>query len=208
MFSYMGLPEFGVINSADSTIFHDMLMEPAHNHIGDFLPVPYDQLVPGMYTTQEYAAEPDQAAAAVAAFNSEVATAAIWRRRRHETDRLMNLAPQSLTMTTMNFTTVPSDAPQLQAGLEEFENQLKTNANELRNGWGAVIITEPQKDLKRVDVIITWDEVQIENGQSGTGRERQFDPGDGRERQSNSPDQQPSTSISTVMHNTLTAPGA
>ena len=27
-----------------------------------------------------------------------------------------------------------------------------------------MIITEPQKNLKRVDVIITWDEVQVENG--------------------------------------------
>ncbi len=76
----------------------------------------------------------------------------------------MNVAPQSLTISTMNFTTVPADAPQLQAGLEEFENLMKTNANELRNGWGAVIITEPQNNLKRVDVIITWDEVKIENG--------------------------------------------
>ncbi len=164
MFSYMGLPEFGVINSADLTILHDLLQEPAHNHMGHLRPIPYDQLVVGMYTTEEYATTPDQAAAAVTAFNNELDSGQYGVEGGSKLIDFMNVAPQSLTISTMNFTTVPSDAPQLQAGLEEFENLMKTNANELRNGWGAVIITEPQNNLKRVDVIITWDEVKIENG--------------------------------------------
>jgi len=45
-----------------------------------------------------------------------------------------------------------------------FTTELDANSNELLNGWGAVIITEPQKNLKRVDVVITWDEVQVQNG--------------------------------------------
>ncbi len=164
LFSYMGLPEFGVINSADLTILHSLLQEPAHNHMGHLRPIPYDQLVTGMYTTQEFAANEDEAAAAVAALNTEIANGAYGIQGGSTLINFMATAPQSLTLASMNFTTVPADATQLREGLEFFEGEMKTNSNEMLNGWGAVIITEPQNNLKRIDVIITWDEVQVENG--------------------------------------------
>ena len=58
--SYMGLSEFGVKNSADSEILHELNMPPAHNHMGKLLPVPNDQLVVGMYTTRQLEAEEGQ----------------------------------------------------------------------------------------------------------------------------------------------------
>ena len=36
--------------------------------------------------------------------------------------------------------------------MKYFDRALDENPNELLNGWGVVIITEPQKNLKRVDV--------------------------------------------------------
>jgi hypothetical protein len=74
-------------------------------------------------------------------------------------------AIQFLPLTSMTFTSVPSDATQLREAIQFFEHELEANRAELLNSWGIVIISEPQKNLKRVDVIITWDEVQLEGGQ-------------------------------------------
>ena len=55
--SYMGLAEYGVETSADQEVLFEMTHEPAHNKMGVLLPIPFDELVPGMYTTREFAAE-------------------------------------------------------------------------------------------------------------------------------------------------------
>jgi len=162
-FSYMGLPEFGVHNSADTTIIHEMLQEPQHKSLGQLLPVPYDQLVPGVYTTQEFAAEPNQADAAIAALNAQVKDGAFPVEGGTDLKTYMT-GVQFLPVSSYTFTSVPSDATQLRSAMQFFAEQLKENANELLNGWGAVVVTEPQKNLKRVDVIITWDEVQVNGG--------------------------------------------
>ena len=61
--SYMGLPEYGVASSADTKVLHEMTMEPAHNHMGKLLPVPYGELAPGAYTTAQFEGDnPDSAA--------------------------------------------------------------------------------------------------------------------------------------------------
>jgi hypothetical protein len=163
IFSYMGLPEFGVHNSADTTIIHELLQEPQHNHVGKLRPVPYDQLVPGMYTTRQFEAGSDEAAAAISALTTELNGGAYpVEGGTTFRDYLANI--QFLPLASFNFAPVPADASELRDGIEYFTEELDANGNELLNAWGAVIITEPQKNLKRVDVVITWDEVQVENG--------------------------------------------
>jgi hypothetical protein len=157
--SYMGLPEFGVATAADREILHEFTFPPAHNHIGAVLPIPYDELVVGAYTTREFAAEAGSEDEAVAAFNAEIEAGG---QLKLMTDHFGQ--SQSLPLTNLRFTTVPSDAPELQAVLEEFEHKLALEPEELLNAWGGIIITQNQADLKRVDLFIVWDEVEIESG--------------------------------------------
>ena len=163
--SYMGLPEFGVHNSGDTTVIHELMMEPQHNHVGRLRPVPYDQLVPGMYTTREIEAEissdiPD----VLAAFNTETNNGQFPVENGLTMLSYMNTV-QHLPVASMTFTQVPADAVELHESLEFFDEELHTHRNELLDAWGVIVISEPQKDLKRVDVIITWDEVELLNGQ-------------------------------------------
>jgi hypothetical protein len=167
-FSYMGLPEFGVHNSADTTIIHEMLQEPQHKSLGQLLPVPYDQLVPGVYTTREFDAEDGQGAAAIAALNKEINGGNFPVEGGTTLIAYMNNI-QFLPSTSLTFSNVPADATQLRSAMQFFTEQMDENANELLNGWGAVVVTEPQKNLKRVDVIITWDEVQVNGGSIALG---------------------------------------
>jgi hypothetical protein len=159
----MGLSEFGVINSADVVILHDLLMEPAHNHLGHLRPIPYEQLVPGMYTTREFEAEEGEAVNALAAFNTELNGGEYMVENGITLKSYMETV-QHLPLASMNFSPVPADATQLREVMEEFDHLLVENDNEMLNGWGVVIISEPQGNLKRVDVIISWDAVQIEGG--------------------------------------------
>jgi hypothetical protein len=41
---------------------------------------------------------------------------------------------------------------------------LESENKELLDAWGAIIITPNQGNLKRIDIIINWQEVQLENG--------------------------------------------
>ena len=72
--SYMGLPEFGVKAAAETEILHELMQPPAHNHMGKLLPIPFDQLVVGAYTTRQVDAVEagEDPAAAIAAFDSEL----------------------------------------------------------------------------------------------------------------------------------------
>jgi quinol-cytochrome oxidoreductase complex cytochrome b subunit len=158
--SYMGLGEFGVRTSADSEIIHEMVKEPAHNHMGVLLPVPFEQLVPGMYTTREIEALPGEEGDVLAAFNEEVQQRPDYNMLLDYMDTQQHLALPS----GFNFTPVPADAPELRAAMHDFAEMLEENEVELHNAWGAVIVTDTQANLRRVDVIIVWDEVQIENG--------------------------------------------
>lgn len=157
--SYMGLAKFGVVTAADITIIHELTYPPAHDKMGILLPVPYDQLVPGMYTTREIQAEGGQEMAAVSAFNSEI------EGNNQEQQILNELQNQDfLPISSLNFSTVPADAPELRHVLEEFEAMIARESDELVNAWGGIIVTQNQQNLKRVDVIVSWDTVQIENG--------------------------------------------
>jgi quinol-cytochrome oxidoreductase complex cytochrome b subunit len=156
--SYMGLPEFGVKTSADTELTHELLMPPAHNHMGKLLPVPYDELAVGMYTTRELEAEEGQAAAAVAAFNAEIDG------NGQEALVLTELVADHLDVDGLSFATLPTDSGELIHAMEFFDERIHDHfADELVNGWGAVIVTQVQASLKRIDVVIVWNEVVIEN---------------------------------------------
>ena len=156
--SYMGLPEFGVQTAPDQEILNELTFEPAHNHMGWLRPVAYDQLVIGAYSTRQMAAEEDQEAAAVEAFNAEL------EETGEAAELITHLKAANLGIETVNFTTVPADAPELAHVLEQFEEELSANNVELFDGWGVMIITPNQHNLKRIDLVINWQEVQLENG--------------------------------------------
>ncbi len=185
MLSYMGLAKFGVRTSPDIEIFHDMTFPPAHSHVGTLLPVPFDQLVPGAYTTTEIDAEnaakadstktSDQITqdvnAAINSFNQDIDTTLITRvdtsqatQQKMVTDVLVGANYLILPGNTLTFRAVPSDAPQLHQQLVFMHDEIAAAPTELVNPWGAIIITQNQANLKRIDLVITWDEVQISNG--------------------------------------------
>jgi quinol-cytochrome oxidoreductase complex cytochrome b subunit len=157
--SYMGLPEFGVTNAADAELSHELLMPPAHNHMGKLLPVPYDELAVGMYTTREFEAEAGQSAAVVGAFNAEI------DENGQEALVLEALLADHYQLSNLSFSTLPTDSGELIHAMEFFEDRIQHHfADELVNGWGGVIISQAQANLKRIDVVIVWNEVVFESG--------------------------------------------
>lgn len=166
--SYMGLAEFGVATSPEIEIFHEMTFPPAHSHVGKLLPVPYEQLVPGMYTTRQVSAEDGQELAAISAFNSEIDTLEVQTPTGPATMQEMMKAEfeaQHLAVPAdLTFTAVPADAPELLRQLEYFASRLEKENVELNDAWGGIIITQNQDGLRRIDLVISWNEVEIENG--------------------------------------------
>lgn len=151
--SYMGLPEFGVRITADQDILHELVKPPAYNRMGLFLPVPYDQLVVGAYTTREIEAEPGQEEAAIAALNEELAGTEAGQALR---TRLINT--DNLNVQDIRFTTIPSDATELRAVIEEWQELMAARTAELPDATGMVVITQTQDNLKRLDAVIMWRE--------------------------------------------------
>lgn len=153
--SYMGLAEYGVAASADTKIIHEMVMEPAHNHMGKLLPIPYDRLVTGAYTTAQFDGDnPDSAAIN---FNTEIAD----NGQREQLASQLNAAHVATNFQNLPFVAVPDNAPELLEALEFFHHELEENDQELYNAWGAIIVTQNQDNLKRIDVLISWDEVEL-----------------------------------------------
>ncbi|MBL8117428.1 MAG: cytochrome bc complex cytochrome b subunit [Anaerolineae bacterium] len=170
--SYMGLAKFGVATSPDSEIMHELTFPPAHSHVGKLLPVPYEQLVTGMYTTRQSEGDDADVSSIVNAFNEELnlaysgtivspgGTAATLGAGIQDV-----LSSQHLEVSSINFRSVPSDAPELKKVLDFMAEEIHHNDDYLVNGWGAIVISQNQSNLKRVDLIISWDEVELENGQ-------------------------------------------
>jgi ubiquinol-cytochrome c reductase cytochrome b subunit len=158
--SYMGLSEFGVVNSADVNILHHLTMEPAHNHIGILRPVPYDELTPGVYTTRQFEAEEGDVANVVNAFNVEIEE----NGTREFAQTYLGIQNHLELPGTMTFTPFNDTGSELYHVIEEFHHEIENVNRELYNGWGGMVVTEPQTNLKRVDVFIVWQEVQIEAG--------------------------------------------
>jgi quinol-cytochrome oxidoreductase complex cytochrome b subunit len=162
--SYMGLAEYGVTTSADVEVMHELVMEPAHSHIGIVRPVPFDQLVPGVYTTEQIRLErevnPADFATDFADFNARVTeNGQAQAIRDHLTSQANQLAIGAIT-----FRPVPAEAEELHHVLVEFYEAMEAERLELRNGWGAIVISEMQPNVVRVDVVVLWDEVVINRG--------------------------------------------
>ena len=175
--SYMGLAKFGVETSPDTEILHELMYPPQHSRVGALLPIPYEQLVPGMYTTRQVEGDPAESATIAAAFNQEIAlpytgtinspalTTGVANAKKTVGDGLLDvLSEQKLAISSVSFRDVPSDAPELLHVLSILGEDIAKNSNYLVNGWGAIVITQNQDNLKRADLVISWNEVQVENG--------------------------------------------
>jgi quinol-cytochrome oxidoreductase complex cytochrome b subunit len=160
--SYMGLPEFGVMNSADTDVLHEMTKEPAHNHVGVLLPVPFDELTPGMYTTRQFDAEPGDEANVVRAFNVELDNGNFRVEGNQTLLQYLAGAPH-LPLNSLNFTVLPANTG-LGHAMHKFNEMMHQRSAELLNGWGLIIVSDWQQNLKRVDVVVSWDEVVLEGG--------------------------------------------
>jgi hypothetical protein len=158
--SYMGLPEFGVQTAPDQEILNELSYEPAHNHMGLLRPVPFEQLVVGAYSTREFAAEPENAEAAIEAFNVELEETGLLEALVGELER----GHLDLSRINLSFKPVPPDAPELEHVMEDFARMVQRESQELYNGWGVVIITPNQPGVKRIDIVLNWQEVQLLNG--------------------------------------------
>ena len=157
--SYMGLPEFGVATVPDQEIAHELSFEPAHNHMGLIRPIPFNQLVPGAYTTRQFEASDEDAASAIEALNAELEETGF------ETRILSDLERGGAALSSLNFAEVPADAPELHHVMEEFTHMIDEAGQQMLNGWGAIIITPNQTNLKRIDIVMVWDQVVVEDGQ-------------------------------------------
>ncbi len=155
--SYMGLPEFAVATSAEIEILHKLTMEPAHSHVGPARTIPFEQAVPGMYTTAQIGAA--DARSTISAFQSRI-------NENGELAQMRNVlvSRDHLVALPSNFRPVPDDAPQLKHLLEMLAHDLKKYGEELPNAWGAIVITEDQPNLRRIDLVISWDGVEVVNG--------------------------------------------
>jgi quinol-cytochrome oxidoreductase complex cytochrome b subunit len=164
--SYMGLPEFAVSTSAETEIIHELTFEPAHSHVGIARTVPYEQLAPGLYTTAELHAESADRRNAVQDFNARVIENGQLEQLSNQLIGADHLGPDAMPSA---FRVVPDDAPELHHVLEELDHKIAEYPEELPDAWGAILITESQDGLRRMDVAISWDGVVINEGQVQIG---------------------------------------
>ncbi len=161
--SYMGLAKFAVQTSAETEIVHELTFEPAHSKVGTGRTIPFDQMIVGAYTTaQLHGGEGLSASEIIAEFNAET------QANGQFTQMLDELKNQHVgaNQLPLRFRTIPEDeAPKLLQVLEEFEHHLAQEPAELPNVWGALVITDNQAGLKRLDWVVSWDSVLIEGGQ-------------------------------------------
>ena len=148
--SYMGLAKFAVQTSAETEIVHHLTFEPAHSHVGVGRTIPFDQMIAGAYTTYQFHSEDgtlvegEQFEQLVAELNSQ------------------HLIPAQYPT---KFRLIPEqEAPVLLHVMEDFEKALEEAPYELWNAWGALVITDNQNGLKRLDWVVSWDTVLIEDG--------------------------------------------
>lgn len=172
--SYMGLPEFAVETAAETEILHHLTFEPAHSHVGIARTIPYEQLAAGAYTTAQF--EGDDPQRAVDEFNAEINGEAFVYHETGDSYEFITLYEQlSTDLTTVGhldladmpttFSVVPSSSPVLLEVLEELHHEIEAKSEELDGAWGALIVSDNQDGLRRVDLVISWDGVEIENGE-------------------------------------------
>jgi quinol-cytochrome oxidoreductase complex cytochrome b subunit len=164
--SYMGTAEYGVNTTADQEIFYYMAHEPAHNRMGIILPVPFEQLPAGFYTTREFTAEEGMKESAIAALNEALYGTELGKQLAEKLKTEAHNPAFNLDATNIRVRPVPqAEAPRLAYVMELFEKQVAKEDKELFNGWGAVLITDNQANLKRIDIILVWEAIELENGQ-------------------------------------------
>ena len=163
LLSYMGLSEFGVRTSADQEILHELSHPPAHNNVGIVRTVPFDQLVPGFYSTVQIAAEEEglSAAAALSEINVSLTETMIMDAALGEFISVANYITSRLPVSAALFAPIPADAAELHEVLERFYEEIRHQIDFLDNGWGGILITGTQPDLRRIDLVIFWNEVQL-----------------------------------------------
>lgn len=167
--SYMGLPEYGVATAPEQHVLHEMIKEPAHSEMGLLLPVPYEELAVGAYTTAQFeeGAEGENARDILTRFNEELSTAIYIDTATQQPTTQTDMIEARLTSVhainnnTPRFAPVPAASEQLERVMEQFHHLLEEESHELLNAWGAVIVSENQAGLKRVDVVISWDQVEL-----------------------------------------------
>ena len=160
--SYMGLAKFAVQTSAETEIVHELTFEPAHAKVGVGRTIPFDQMIVGAYTTAQLHHHDEMSASdMIAEFNAEVAA-------NGQFDQMIQeLKDQHVgaNQLPLRFRTIPAaEAPKLMRVMEEFAHHLEAEPKELPGVWGALVITDNQAGLKRLDWIVSWDSVLIEGG--------------------------------------------
>lgn len=166
--SYMGLPEFAVATSAEREILHELTLEPAHNHVGPMRIVPFGEAAAGAYTTEQIHSE--DARNAAFDFSNEVKERMVYDETtgtiRSEWEVVTDLlkSRDHAPAVPTQFRAVPDDAPELLHVLKVLEEDIAENADELPNAWGAIIVNDVQNGLKRIDLVIAWDGVAVQNG--------------------------------------------
>lgn len=160
--SYMGLAKFAVQTSAETEIVHELTFEPAHSKVGIGRTIPFAQMIVGAYTTAQMHHQDDMTTnEMLAQINAETAA-------NGQFDQMIQeLKDQHLgaNQLPLRFRSVPADeAPKLMQVMEEFAHHLDEVPEELPNVWGALVITDNQAGLKRLDWVVSWDTVLIEGG--------------------------------------------
>ncbi len=161
--SYMGLAKFAVQTSAETEIVHELTFEPAHSKVGVGRTIPFDQMIVGAYTTAQIHHHDDMSANdMLAEINAEVLANGQFGQMIQEL-KDQHVGANQLPL---RFRTIPAaEAPTLMRVMEEFAHHLEAEPNELPNVWGALVITDNQGSLKRLDWVVSWDSVLIEGGE-------------------------------------------
>lgn len=161
--SYMGLAKFAVKTSAETEIVHDLTFEPAHSKVGIGRTIPFDQMAVGAYVTAQFHGSDELAPIDIVnILNSETAV------NGQFDQMLQELKDQHLSVNQLptRFRPIPAqEAPALMRVMQEFDHHLEEVPQELPNVWGALVITDNQRGLKRLDWVVSWDGVEIEGGQ-------------------------------------------
>lgn len=170
--SYMGLAKFAVKTSAETEIIHELTFEPAHSKVGIGRTIPYSQMRAGAYTSAQFEAEEGvEPAEAVRQFNEEIIENGQYDQLVQELTDQHLIASQRPSLPNP-FRPVPeSEAPVLLRVMEEFYHHVEEAHLELPNAWSAIIITDNQQGLKRLDWVVSWDQVLIEDGEVQTNEE-------------------------------------
>ncbi|MEL6308029.1 MAG: cytochrome bc complex cytochrome b subunit [Chloroflexota bacterium] len=180
--SYMGLPEFAVQTARETEIVHELTFEPAHSHVGIARTIPFDELAPGAYAIAQFDGENPRFALEdfEASFGNAdgIGDLVVYEHgsgftTQYEMTRdylidVDHLAPNDMPT---GFRLVADDAPMLEEVLEEFGHLLHGADELLVNASGLMVVSDWQEGLRRVDLVIVWDGVELEAGEPVIGED-------------------------------------